>query len=95
MCSALKITVVDLLPIIPAPGDGKRVSARKRGLAVDVLCLIIAVVVTAVSVTDNTCGHPAVGQARPGKLWRSRIVDQPSALLSAAPPGRYGVVMLV
>jgi transposase len=35
---------------------GKRVPGRKRGLAVDALGLIIAVVVTAASVTDNTIG---------------------------------------
>ncbi|MGW1062879.1 IS5 family transposase [Micromonospora rubida] len=35
---------------------GKKVSGRKRGLAVDTLGLIIAVVVTAASVTDNAIG---------------------------------------
>jgi transposase len=35
---------------------GKRVPGRKRGLAVDVLGLIIAVVVMAASATDNTVG---------------------------------------
>jgi transposase len=35
---------------------GKRVPGRKRGLAVDVLGLIIAVVVMAASVTDNAIG---------------------------------------
>ena len=35
---------------------GKRVPGRKRGLAVDALGLIIAVVVTAASVTDNVIG---------------------------------------
>ncbi|HWS36447.1 MAG TPA: IS5 family transposase [Actinoplanes sp.] len=35
---------------------GKKVPGRKRGLAVDVLGLIIAVVVTAASATDNTIG---------------------------------------
>ncbi len=35
---------------------GKRVPGRKRGLAVDALGLIIAVVVTAASVTDNLIG---------------------------------------
>lgn len=35
---------------------GKRVPGRKRGLAVDVLGLIIAVVVMAASATDNTIG---------------------------------------
>lgn len=35
---------------------GKRVPGRKRGLAVDVLGLIIAVVVTAASATDNQIG---------------------------------------
>lgn len=35
---------------------GKRVPGRKRGLAVDALGLIIAVIVTAASVTDNAIG---------------------------------------
>ncbi|WP_255690288.1 IS5 family transposase [Actinoplanes sp. DH11] len=35
---------------------GKRVPGRKRGLAVDALGLIIAVIVTAASVTDNAVG---------------------------------------
>ncbi|WP_405098509.1 IS5 family transposase [Micromonospora sp. NBC_01412] len=35
---------------------GKKVSGRKRGLAVDTLGLIIAVVVSAASVTDNAIG---------------------------------------
>ncbi len=35
---------------------GKRVPGRKRGLAVDVLGLIVAVVVVAASVTDNAIG---------------------------------------
>ncbi|MFY1585419.1 IS5 family transposase [Micromonospora sp. WMMD734] len=35
---------------------GKKVSGRKRGLAVDALGLVIAVVVTAASVTDNAIG---------------------------------------
>ncbi|WP_344140426.1 IS5 family transposase, partial [Luedemannella flava] len=35
---------------------GKKVPGRKRGLAVDALGLIIAVVVTAASVTDNAIG---------------------------------------
>ncbi|NGM15117.1 IS5 family transposase [Verrucosispora sioxanthis] len=45
---------------IPAATTGKdaakKVSGRKRGLAVDALGLVIAVVVTAASVTDNTIG---------------------------------------
>jgi transposase len=45
---------------VPAATTGKdaakRVPGRKRGLAVDVLGLIIAVVVTAASVTDNQIG---------------------------------------
>ncbi|GAA0908460.1 hypothetical protein Vau01_100280 [Virgisporangium aurantiacum] len=35
---------------------GKKVPGRKRGLAVDALGLIIAVVVTAASVTDTAIG---------------------------------------
>jgi hypothetical protein len=45
---------------VPAATTGKdatkRVPVAKRGLAVDVLCLIIAVVVAAASVTDNVIG---------------------------------------
>ena len=45
---------------VPAATTGKdaakKVPGRKRGLAVDVLGLIIAVVVTAASVTDNVIG---------------------------------------
>lgn len=45
---------------VPAATTGKdaakKVSGRKRGLAVDALGLIIAVVVTAASVTDNAIG---------------------------------------
>ncbi|MFE9874369.1 IS5 family transposase [Micromonospora sp. NPDC005686] len=45
---------------VPAATTGKdaakKVSGRKRGLAVDALGLVIAVVVTAASVTDNTIG---------------------------------------
>jgi transposase len=45
---------------VPAATTGrdaaKRVPGRKRGLAVDVIGLIIAVVVTAASVTDNVIG---------------------------------------
>jgi transposase len=45
---------------IPAATTGKdaakKVSGRKRGLAVDALGLVIAVVVTAASVTDNAIG---------------------------------------
>ncbi|ASW55793.1 IS5 family transposase [Plantactinospora sp. KBS50] len=45
---------------VPAATTGKdaakKVSGRKRGLAVDALGLVIAVVITAASVTDNTIG---------------------------------------
>ena len=44
------------MPLFRRPDKGKRVPGRKRGLAVDALGLIIAVVVTAVSVTDNAIG---------------------------------------
>lgn len=43
---------------------GKRVPGRKRGLAVDALGLIIAVVVTAASVTDNTFGVNLLDKVR-------------------------------
>lgn len=45
---------------VPAATTGKdaakKVPGRKRGLAVDALGLVIAVVVTAASVTDNAIG---------------------------------------
>lgn len=41
---------------------GKKVPGRKRGLAVDVLGLIIAVVVTAASATDNAIGTRLLDQ---------------------------------
>src|SRR5690349_14474660 len=40
----------------PRPRPDKRVPGRKRGLAVDALGLIIAVIVTAAGVTDNAIG---------------------------------------
>ncbi|SCL17822.1 Transposase DDE domain-containing protein [Micromonospora inyonensis] len=40
---------------------GKKVPGRKQGLAIDTLGLIIAVVVTATSVTDNTIGTQLLG----------------------------------
>ncbi|GIG93413.1 hypothetical protein Pen02_83490 [Plantactinospora endophytica] len=42
---------------------GKKVSGRKRGLAVDALGLVIAVVVTAASVTDNAIGIRLLGRS--------------------------------
>lgn len=45
------------MPAVTTGKDaGKKVPGRKRGLAVDALGLIIAVVVTAASVTDNAIG---------------------------------------
>src|SRR4051794_7615626 len=43
-------------PATTGKDAGKKVPGRKRGLAVDALGLIIAVIVTAASVTDNQVG---------------------------------------
>ncbi len=51
------IRAANHVPAVTTGKDaGKKVPGRKRGLAVDVLGLIIAVVVTAASVTDSTIG---------------------------------------
>ncbi len=55
---------------------GKRVPGRKRGLAVDALGLIIAVVVTAASVTDNAIGIDLLDQvARHTPTVTAAMVD--------------------
>ena len=54
----------------------KRTPGRKRGLAVDVLGLIIGVVVLAASDHDNAAGRALLDQAGPGScrcgVWRTR-----------------------
>lgn len=51
------IRAANHVPAATTGGDvGKKVPGRKRGLAVDALGLVIAVVVTAASVTDNAIG---------------------------------------
>ncbi|MFE9989166.1 IS5 family transposase [Streptomyces sp. NPDC005381] len=56
----------------------KKVSGRKRGLAVDVLGLIIGVVVLAASAHDNTAGTALLDQAaeRCGMRLEKALVDQ-------------------
>jgi transposase len=55
---------------------GKKVPGRKRGLAVDALGLIIAVVVTAASVTDNAIGIRLLDQvARHTPTVTAALVD--------------------
>jgi transposase len=58
---------------------GKKVPGRKRGLAVDVLGLVIAVVVLAASAHDNTVGTALldrVAAATQGGSVRTALVDQ-------------------
>lgn len=56
----------------------KKVSGRKRGLAVDVLGLVIGVVVLAASVHDNAAGIALLDQAtkRCGMCLEKALVDQ-------------------
>ncbi|ADI04567.1 transposase, IS4 [Streptomyces bingchenggensis BCW-1] len=56
----------------------KRVSGRKRGLAVDVLGLVIGVVVLAASAHDNAAGTALLGQVaeRCGMRLEKALVDQ-------------------
>jgi hypothetical protein len=58
---------------------GKRVPGRKRGLAVDVLGLVIALVVLAASAHDNTVGTALldrVAAATPAGSVQTALVDQ-------------------
>lgn len=57
---------------------GKLIDGRKRGLAVDVMGLIIGVVVLAASVHDNTAGTALLDQAaeRCGMRLEKALVDQ-------------------
>lgn len=67
---------------VPASTTGrdaaKRVSGRKRGLAVDVLGLVIAVVVLAASAHDNAAGIALLGQVaeNTGSTVEKALVDQ-------------------
>ncbi|MFF6946327.1 transposase [Streptomyces lavendulae] len=56
----------------------KKVSGRKRGLAVDVLGLIIGVIVMAASAHDNAAGIALLDQAaeRCGMRLEKALVDQ-------------------
>lgn len=56
----------------------KRVPGRKRGLAVDVLGLVIAVVVLAANTHDNAAGTILLDQVaeRTGGTVRKALVDQ-------------------
>ncbi|WP_443034829.1 IS5 family transposase, partial [Streptomyces sp. BE133] len=57
---------------------GKRVPGRKRGLAVDVLGLVIAVIVLAASTHDNAAGIALLGQVaeNTGGTVEKALVDQ-------------------
>jgi transposase len=85
---------------------GKRVPGRKRGLAVDVLGLVIAVVALAASAHDNTAGiallgrgrragrHGPHGARRPGVQERGRRAWRHARHRRAdrrAQPGRQGI----
>ncbi|MFD8821919.1 IS5 family transposase [Streptomyces sp. NPDC059605] len=67
---------------VPAATTGhdpaKRVPGRKRGLAVDVLGLVIAVVVLAANVHDNTAGIALLSEVaeHAGGTVRKALVDQ-------------------
>ncbi|MCQ8192698.1 IS5 family transposase [Streptomyces sp. RCU064] len=67
---------------VPAAATGydpaKRVPGRKRGLAVDVLGLVIAVVVLAANIHDNTAGIVLLDQVaeHAGRTVRKALVDQ-------------------
>lgn len=56
---------------------GKRVTGRERGLAVDVLGLVVAVVVMAASVHDNTAGTAQLDRvAAQSDTVQAALVDQ-------------------
>jgi transposase len=54
----------------------KKTPGRRRGLAVDVIGLIIAVVVVAASVHDNTIGTTLLDKLAPMGTVRTALVDQ-------------------
>ncbi len=65
---------------VPATTTGKdaakKVPGRKRGLAVDVLGLVIAVTVLAASAHDNAFGIALLGQVAPVGTIKKALVDQ-------------------
>lgn len=65
---------------MPATTTGKdaakKVPGRKRGLAVDVLGLVIAVTVLAASDHDNAFGIALLGQVAPVGTIKKALVDQ-------------------
>ncbi len=66
---------------VPAPTTGrdaaKKVPGRKRGLAVDVLGLVVAVVVLAASVHDNAFGTALLDKVAAGtSTVTEALVDQ-------------------
>jgi hypothetical protein len=68
---------------------GKKSRGRKRGIASDVLGVVIAVVVTAASVHDNAIGtahpHPAHWPARPAHTAASAMPATTSTSANASP----------
>lgn len=54
----------------------KKTPGRRRGLAVDVMGLIIAVVVVAASVHDNAIGTALLNKVAPAGTVRTALVDQ-------------------
>lgn len=54
----------------------KKTPGRRRGLAVDVIGLIIAVVVVAASVHDNAIGTALLNKVAPAGTVRTALVDQ-------------------
>lgn len=65
---------------VPATATGKdaakKVPGRKRGLAVDVLGLVIAVTVLAARAHDNAFGVALLGQVAPLGTIKTALVDQ-------------------
>ena len=76
---------------------GKRVPGRKRGLAVDVLGLIIAVVVMAASATDNQIGVKLIDRVvahtptvtKPGSTPASKTTSRSTARSAGSTSNRY------
>ncbi|MGP3963517.1 transposase [Nonomuraea sp. 3N208] len=66
-------------PLCRSRHNGKKVPGRKRGLAVDVLGLVIAVVVVAASMHDNAIGNALLDRVAaatlPGSV-QTALVDQ-------------------
>ncbi|GAB3973558.1 hypothetical protein GCM10027615_37140 [Plantactinospora veratri] len=75
----------------PPPGDaGKKIVGRKRVIITDTLGLLLAVIVTAASVSDNTIGVGLLDQAKAAhptlaKTWvdagfKTKVVEHGAAL---------------